>query len=92
MSVIGGALLVVSALIFIAVLVRNHWATRVEPETFTFSRAVHEPITLPWALNGLGLWVALMIALTITNYGYPIVQLMRMPEASVPPVFVGGKP
>jgi cytochrome c oxidase subunit 1 len=53
---------------------------------------VHEPVTLPWALNGLGLWVALMIALTITNYGYPVVQLMRMPEANVSPVFVGGKP
>jgi cytochrome c oxidase subunit 1 len=33
-----------------------------------------------------------MVALTITNYGYPIVQLMMTPEGRVPPVFVGGQP
>lgn len=92
MSTIGGALLVVSAALFITVLVRNHSAARVDPEPFTFSRAVHEPVSLPWALNGLGLWLGLMIALTITNYGFPIVQLMMTPEGRVPPVFVGGKP
>jgi hypothetical protein len=80
MSTIGGAMLVISAALFIIVLVRNHYAARVNPEPFTFSRAVHEPVSLPWALNGLGLWLGLMIALTITNYGYPIVQLMMTPE------------
>jgi cytochrome c oxidase subunit 1 len=92
MSTIGGALLVLSAGCFIAVLVRNHSAASVQPEPYTFSKPVHEPVSLPWALNGLTLWVCLMVALTITNYGYPIVQLMMTPEGRVPPVFVGGQP
>jgi cytochrome c oxidase subunit 1 len=92
MSVVGGAILVVSAALFIAVLVRNHRAARVVPAAFTFSRPVHEPVTLPWALNGLGLWVGLMIALTITNYGFPIAQLIQLHEVQVPAVYVGGKP
>ena len=29
----------------------------------------------PALLNGFGLWVAMMIGLTIVNYGYPIAQL-----------------
>jgi cytochrome c oxidase subunit I len=31
----------------------------------------------------------MMIALTVVNYGYPIVQLALTPEASVPIVPVG---
>jgi cytochrome c oxidase subunit 1 len=92
MSVIGGAILVVSAGLFLAVLVRNHRAERVEPGIYTFSRPVHEPASLPWSLNGLGLWVGLMIALTITNYGFPIYQLLRLHDARVPAVYVGGNP
>ena len=91
MSVVGGALLVLSAILFFTVLYRNHAATKVEPAPFTFSRAVHEPVSLPLALNGLGLWVALMIVLTVTNYGYPIVQLIGLHNADVPAVFVGAK-
>ncbi|GLQ87371.1 b(o/a)3-type cytochrome-c oxidase subunit 1 [Dyella flagellata] len=91
MSTLGGALLVVSAVLFLVILYRNHSACQVEPAPFTFSKAIHEPVSLPLALNGLGLWVGLMIALTITNYGYPIVQLMGLPDAKVPAVFVGAK-
>ncbi|GLQ91104.1 b(o/a)3-type cytochrome-c oxidase subunit 1 [Dyella acidisoli] len=91
MSTVGGALLVVSALLFLLILYRNHSASRAETTPFTFSRAIHEPTSLPLALNGLGLWVGLMIALTITNYGYPIAQLIGLHDAQVPAVFIGGK-
>jgi Heme/copper-type cytochrome/quinol oxidases, subunit 1 len=92
MSVVGGAILVVSAGLFITVLLRNHRAPRTAPPPYTFSQPVHEPVSLPFALNGLGLWVGLMIALTLTNYGFPIAQLIRLHEAQVPAVYVGGKP
>ena len=92
MSVVGGAILVVSAGLFITVLLRNHRAPRTAPAPYTFSQPVHEPVSLPFALNGLGLWVGLMIALTLTNYGFPIAQLIRLHEAQVPAVYVGGKP
>ena len=47
------------------------------------------PARIPVALNSFGLWLALMIGLTVVNYGYPIVQLMALKETSVPAVYVG---
>ena len=45
---------------------------------------------MPPALTGFALWVGLMIALTVVNYGFPIAQLAVLPESSVPVVPVGG--
>lgn len=90
MSVIGGALLVVSALLFIWILARARHNQAV-PAPYTFSKALHMAPKTPVALNSLGLWVALMIGLTVVNYGFPIVQLAMTPEASVPIVPIGGK-
>ena len=45
----------------------------------------------PVALNTHALWVALMIALTITNYGYPILNLATSGGTSVPAVYVGAQ-
>ncbi|NID04716.1 b(o/a)3-type cytochrome-c oxidase subunit 1 [Luteibacter jiangsuensis] len=90
MSVVGGAILVISAALFITVLVRNHRGRTADVAPYTFSRAIHEPKSVHWALNGLGLWVGLMIALTVTNYAFPIWQLIKLHEAQVPAVYVGG--
>ena len=43
----------------------------------------------PAALNTFGIWVALMIALTVVNYGFPIAQLAMLEGTSVPAVRVG---
>jgi cytochrome c oxidase subunit 1 len=88
-SVFGGAILVISGALFIAVLARGHLAGRVEPGEYRFSIAAHEPRTMPAALNGLGLWVGLMLVLTVVNYGFPIVNLLTLPNASVPVIPVG---
>ncbi|MEJ8827229.1 b(o/a)3-type cytochrome-c oxidase subunit 1 [Variovorax humicola] len=87
---IGGLMLVVSALLFVYILAR---AGKSEARTapFTFSTAVHMPATTPVALNGFGLWVSLMIALTVVNYGYPIVQLAALKDTSVPAIPIGGR-
>ena len=38
------------------------------------------------------IWVALMIGLTVTNYGYPILKLARrVQDTSVPAVYVGAQ-
>ena len=87
-STIGGALLVVSAAIFVYVLATARRGQQV-PGPYTFSRAVHEGGRVPLALNGFGLWVAMMIALTIVNYGYPIAQLASLKDASVPVIPIG---
>ena len=89
LSVLGGALLVLSGLMFVAVLARAHAAPRVDPGPYRFSVAVHPPRSVPAALNGYGLWLGLMIGLTIVNYGFPIVHLLGAPNTSVPVVAVG---
>jgi cytochrome c oxidase subunit 1 len=89
-SVIGGFILVISAVLFFIVLIRAHRGPRVAVDEFRFSVAVHEPKTVPVALNGFGLWLALMIGLTLFNYGYPIASLLARPETSVPAIMIGG--
>lgn len=85
----GGLLLVISGVLFIAVLVRGHLGSRIELPEFRFSMPVHQPARVPIALNSFGLWLALMVGLTLTNYGYPIIKLMGMAETSVPAIPVG---
>jgi cytochrome c oxidase subunit 1 len=91
LSAVGGLILVVSGILFLVVLSRGQTANRVESGPYRFSTAVHPPITVPAALNGYGLWVALMIGLTVTNYGYPILQLAVRQGTAVPAVYVGGQ-
>ena len=89
MSVVGGAILVLSGALFLIVLVRGQMAARIEPGVYRFSVALREPRTLPAALNGFGLWLGLMVALTIVNYGFPIAHALATPGTGVPAVMVG---
>jgi cytochrome c oxidase subunit 1 len=88
---LGGLLLVASGLLFVIILARGHAAPRMALPEFRFSAPVHQPARIPIALNSFALWLALMVGLTLTNYGYPIVKLMAMSETSVPAVPVGVK-
>jgi cytochrome c oxidase subunit 1 len=88
----GGLLLVLSGLLFVMVLAGGHRGAASTLAEFRFSQPVHAVGRLPVALNGFALWLALMIGLSIVNYGYPIVQLMALPQTSVPAVPVGGQP
>ena len=88
-SVAGGAILVVSGILFLVVLIRGQMAPRVEAGAYRFSVALHEPRAVPVALNSFGLWLGLMVGLTLVNYGFPIARLVAVPEA-VPAVFIGG--
>ena len=89
MSVIGAAILVLSGVLFLVVLVRGQTALRIEPPAYRFSIAVRPPRVLPAALNGFGLWLGLMVALTIVNYGFPIAHSLATPGTAVPAVKVG---
>ena len=91
LSAIGGFILLASGILFLAVLIRGQMALPVRAEPYRFARAIHPPAVVPAALNGFGLWVALMIGLTITNYSYPIVQLALRPGGAVPAVYVGAQ-
>lgn len=91
-STIGGLLLVISAVILVYILAmahrRKNAASLLEP--FTFSRTAH-PSHTPALLNTFGIWVAMMIGLTVVNYGYPIAQLAMLKEASVPVIPIGSR-
>jgi cytochrome c oxidase subunit 1 len=87
-STLGGFVLVLSALLFVFILLRAR-KTEAAPAPFTFSIAVHPGIKAPVALNGFGLWVGMMIALTVVNYGFPIAQLAMLKETNVPAISVG---
>jgi len=88
-STLGGLLLVISAVLFVYVLARAR-SNAETPVTFTFSLAANPSERTPAALNTFGLWVAMMIGLTIVNYGYPIAQLAVLPQTSVPAIPIGG--
>ena len=90
MSTCGGLLLVISAALFLYILVSPKMALAPVPP-YEFSKAVHPDAKTPRVLNGLGLWVAMMIALTVVNYGYPIVQLAMTSQAYVPIIPIGGR-
>lgn len=90
MSAIGGLVLVISAALFLYILA----SARRQPgevAPFAFSVAVHPNAKTPAVLNGLGLWVAMMVALTVVNYGYPIAQLAMTPQAYVPVIPIGAR-
>jgi cytochrome c oxidase subunit 1 len=89
LSAFGGFILLASGILFLAVLIRGQMAQPVKLEPYRFARAIHPPAAVPAALNGFGIWVALMVGLTITNYGYPILQLALRPGGAVPAVYVG---
>ncbi len=88
-SAIGGLVLVVSAVLFVYVLATAR-RNAADPAPFTFSVTAHAAERTPALLNTFGLWVGMMIALTIVNYGYPIVQLASLPGTAVPAVSIGG--
>jgi cytochrome c oxidase subunit 1 len=89
-STLGGLLLVISAFLFVYILATPRKTTRA-PAPFTFSEAIHATTHTPVALNTFALWVIMMIALTVVNYGWPIAQLAVLDEASVPVIPVGGR-
>jgi len=90
-SAIGALILVASGIVFFAVLTRGSMAPKGEIELYRFAEAVHPPVRVPAALNGYALWVTLMILLTMTNYGFPVLKLMAGSGTSVPAIYVGSE-
>jgi cytochrome c oxidase subunit 1 len=91
MSAVGGLILVVSGVLFIYILAKSQFGPAIQPQEFRFATAAHPVDRVPAALNSFGLWVALMIGLTVVNYSVPIVQLLRLPQTSVPAVIIGAQ-
>jgi len=92
-SAIGGFVLVISGALFVYILAKTQFGSASSeeeaPAPFTFATCAYPVEHVPVALNSFRLWVTLMIALTVVNYSVPIVQLLRLPQTSVPAVYVG---
>jgi cytochrome c oxidase subunit 1 len=84
-AVIGGALMLLSGALFVFILLRSHWQSRVALTPYRFSATIHPVVSVPKLLNGYWVWIVLMIALTLANYGVPIAELMAA-KTSVPAV------
>jgi len=89
-SVVGGGLAVISGLLLVYILLSSLRRERVAPPAYRFSEALNESPVVPRALNGFAVWLGLMLALTLVNYGFPIWELRKIPTTSVPAVYVGG--
>lgn len=79
-SLIGGIILMVSAVMFVANLALLHRrGIPGAPATIDYAEAVHPPTRVPSSLNGFGLWNILVALLMAGAYGYPIAQFFIDP-------------
>ena len=93
LSVIGGFILLVSAILLITILARSHFGERAAAQPLRYALAVNPPITVPPALNGFRLWNAIVLVLMIFSYGYPIGQFFFLKSHEVPAIEVAeGQP
>ena len=83
-SALGGFILVFSALLLVGVLIASHRSPVASVAPLKFSLAVYPPRFLPPSLNGFRVWVLLVLALTIANYGYPLAQFLFLKNTGVP--------
>jgi cytochrome c oxidase subunit 1 len=91
-SLLGGLLLLASALLFVANLAALHRGALQAVAPFRFSLAVHPPTQVPAVLNGFGLWNVLVLMLMLAAYGWPLAQfaVLKAPQAVVHRVGQGG--
>lgn len=80
-SLVGGAFLLVSALLFVFNLLALHFSAKKVGSVLSsfYARAVHQPARVPAAFNGFGIWNVLVLVLMIVAYGYPIAQFFINP-------------
>jgi len=87
-SVLGGLILLASAVLFIWNLARMHSRESVPVDPASrqlYAVAVHSPSRVPAPLNGFALWNVVVFVLMLTAYGYPIAEsfILSPPQANV---------
>jgi cytochrome c oxidase subunit I len=80
-SLIGGIILAISALLFVWNLAALHRGPRTASSfgDVPYAEAVHPPGRLPSSLNGFGMWNIIVAVLMALAYGYPIAQFFIDP-------------
>jgi cytochrome c oxidase subunit 1 len=90
-SVIGGLILLVSAILLIVILVRSQLGEKRLSTPLHYALAVNPPKNVPASLNGFALWNAILLVLMVVAYGYPIGQFLIL-KSSVPAYEVTRQP
>jgi cytochrome c oxidase subunit 1 len=85
-SVLGGFILLTSAIILIVILVRSHFGAHAATEPLRYALAVNPPKHVPASLNGFALWNSIVLVMMIAAYGYPIGQFFFLKSHSVPAI------
>jgi cytochrome c oxidase subunit 1 len=85
-SLVGGVVLLASALLFVANLRPSRRHARLEPgQGYAYALPAHPTTHVPAILNGFGLWNVLVAVLMLVAYGFPIMQFFmgQSPQAMV---------
>ena len=90
-SLAGGVLLLVSAVMFVVNLLPRRAQVRLPAQGYSFALAVHPPQRVPAALNGFTVWNVLVAILMLVAYGFPILQFFigNSPQAVIHPLTGG---
>jgi cytochrome c oxidase subunit 1 len=91
-SVVGGLILLISAILLTVILIRSHFGERSLMEPLRYALAVNPPHAVPSSLNGFGLWNAIVAVIMVAAYGYPIGQFFFLKAHCAPAVEVTGGP
>lgn len=80
LMIVGAAILMLSALMFIIVLLKTHANTQLEEKKdLAFAEPVKPVMSLPASLNGFAMWNWIILIYIVTSYGYPIAQFFLIP-------------
>ncbi len=89
-SVLGGAVLVGSGLLFAALLVPWRRALTLDAIAFPFAGALDGERPVMAALNGFRTWNALLLLAMTVSYGWPILQFLVTLRGTVPLTYPAG--
>ena len=77
--IVGGAILVLSALMLVYNLYRTHGNAQAETNlTVEYAEPLHSIQRMPHLMNSFGFWVLLIVVYMVASYGYPIAQFFLM--------------
>jgi cytochrome c oxidase subunit 1 len=72
---VGGAILAVSALLFIVALLKGHVGKlATEGTDMEWAEPIHPVLALPRPLNGFALWNWILVIAMAVSFGYPLLQ------------------
>ncbi len=76
---VGGVILLISALMFIFILISTHMNSEKNDDPVThYAEAIYPALNVPKLLNGLGFWTLVVVLYMVVSYGYPILQFFLM--------------